>query len=40
MPSRKNIQHKKLMPSAVEMWTAADEAKVVNIGCKSKIQFP
>lgn len=39
MPSRKNIQHKKLIPSAVEIWTAADEAKVVNIWYKGKIQF-
>lgn len=39
MPSRKNNQHKKLIPSGVEIWTAADEVKVVNIGYKRKIQF-
>lgn len=39
MPSEKIIQHKNLIPSAVEIWTEADEAKVVNIGYKRKMQF-
>lgn len=38
MPSRKNIQHKKLIPFAVEIWTVA-ETPVVNIGYKRKIQL-
>lgn len=39
MSSRKNIQHKKLISSAVSIWTVADEAKVVNTVYKRKIQF-
>lgn len=38
MPLR-NVQHGKLIHSAVEIWTVADEAEVVNTPYKGKIQF-